>query len=275
MADETGYIRELSRATEETPRYDGAPIGRRGEDARSELRAPRSERVEEPLELRVARLEGYPSPARRAVPRHMDRDWRNAFDCDGQPDHQRDSLPKLARKPILRYNSPRNVYPPNANRRFAHAMGQGSRRRARARLRRLRVLEDKPVRGSGASVRLQRRRRRRGVRAGGDGVHLRLQRRLVLRPLLRRGGGARRLRRVLSALPRYARRTLRDEHSRAQRRLRRRYRGRGGVGAERVAASAHRAAIRTRARPNRHSRARARGGGVHGRGPVACRATFT
>jgi len=58
MADETGYIRELSRATEETPRYGGAPIERRGEDARSELRALRSERVE-PLELRVARLEGY------------------------------------------------------------------------------------------------------------------------------------------------------------------------------------------------------------------------
>ena len=58
MADETGYARELSRATEEAPRYGGAPIGRRGEDARSELRALRSERVE-PLELRVARLEGY------------------------------------------------------------------------------------------------------------------------------------------------------------------------------------------------------------------------
>ena len=58
MADETGCIRELSRATEETPRYGDAPIERRGEDARSELRALRSERVE-PLELRVARLEGY------------------------------------------------------------------------------------------------------------------------------------------------------------------------------------------------------------------------
>ena len=58
MADETGYARELSRATEETPRYGGAPVDRRGEDARSELRALRSERVE-PLELRVARLEGY------------------------------------------------------------------------------------------------------------------------------------------------------------------------------------------------------------------------
>ena len=58
MADETGYARELSRATEDAPRYGGAPIDRRGEDARSELRAPSSERVE-PLELRVARLEGY------------------------------------------------------------------------------------------------------------------------------------------------------------------------------------------------------------------------
>ena len=57
MADDMGYIRELSRATEEAPRYGGAPIDRREEDARSELRAPRSERVE-PLELRVARLEG-------------------------------------------------------------------------------------------------------------------------------------------------------------------------------------------------------------------------
>ena len=59
MADETGYARDLSRATEEAPRYDGAPIDRRGEYARSELRAPRAERVEEPLELRVARIEGY------------------------------------------------------------------------------------------------------------------------------------------------------------------------------------------------------------------------
>ena len=60
MADETGYIRELSRATEEAPRYGGAPVDRRGEEeyAHSELRALRSERVE-PLELRVARLEGY------------------------------------------------------------------------------------------------------------------------------------------------------------------------------------------------------------------------
>ena len=58
MADETGYARELSRATEETSRYGGAPIDRRGEDAHSELRALRSERVE-PLELRVARIEGY------------------------------------------------------------------------------------------------------------------------------------------------------------------------------------------------------------------------
>ena len=58
MADETGYARELSRETEEAPRYGGAPIDRRGEDAHSELRAPRSERAE-PLELRVARIEGY------------------------------------------------------------------------------------------------------------------------------------------------------------------------------------------------------------------------
>ena len=58
MADDMGYARDLSRATEEAPRYGGAPIDRRGEYARSELRAPRSERAE-PLELRVARIEGY------------------------------------------------------------------------------------------------------------------------------------------------------------------------------------------------------------------------
>ena len=75
MADEMGHIRELSRPTEETLRYGGAPIDRRGEYARSELRELRgemrenrsesSERVKRlenrvgSLAQRVAYLEGY------------------------------------------------------------------------------------------------------------------------------------------------------------------------------------------------------------------------
>ena len=78
MADEMGHIRELSRPTEETLRYGGAPIDRRGEDARSEFREFRelrgemrenrsesSERVKRlenrvgSLAQRVAYLEGY------------------------------------------------------------------------------------------------------------------------------------------------------------------------------------------------------------------------